>query len=151
MRSIPSNRPHKVKFLSDGVQEIPILILRPAPAGLVRYEIDGKSVLVWALPWPRFTTPFLEQLQLPLRSAYGLERYETGLRDAGLITPDQYLSHRDSHGLKFRVQNLHFAYSTCHSDFLFVKGEVPHRELLPHGECGGALSSPLPKAPLGGA
>lgn len=73
------------------------------------YKIDGQSELMRGVERSRFRRAFFEEVRLPERVAVGLENFETGLREAGLVGPGEILVQSSHDELKFRVQKRNVA------------------------------------------
>lgn len=139
MRFVPRNRvldaPDKALFL----QYMPDAVagFRPMPTGSyakqvslrlgqVRDEVDGQSVLMRTLPFPRFRNRFRQQVSLPSWAAECLEDVEAELRNAGLIKEVEGLVQLSHTGLKFRVQHIDVPV-----DDIDVHGGVPSVSAAP--------------------
>lgn len=65
--------------------------------------INGKSVVMRALPRSRFASLSGEEVVLPERTAQCLENFESGLRKAGFIKPNEFLLKLNKGRLRFVV------------------------------------------------
>lgn len=123
MNKVPTNRYAQSKMLGPLLEESVVVASMPAPArmddiselvgerpGLVWAEewneIRGKAVTVSGLVHTRFRDTFFQQVKLPRGIAESLEKFEEGLRLAGLVGPDEVLVQQASRPPKFRVQKL---------------------------------------------
>ena len=100
MRLVPAYRGSPPKLARDQMQRAPTGAFCPCPSLLNRtvvppdrawHDVDGQSVLMRRLPWPRFASASGEDVYLPLWAAEALEEFEAKLRLSGLISPGQVL------------------------------------------------------------
>lgn len=68
-------------------------------------KVTGQTVLVGAVPSPRFCRPGSDQVILPVWAAQALEQLEKGLRLAGLMHPGEFLLQSDESATCFRVES----------------------------------------------
>lgn len=98
-------------------------------------KISSQPVLMRGLPRSRFRSFLGEQLELPLGMAERLEDFETALRKAGFIGPDQMLVQSFYFPGKFRVKGRDVPADSAQSaDFIdFVHGDTPVKAATPLG------------------
>lgn len=112
MRSIPRDRRAQAMLRRQLGQNLPVVVFRWGPVPLTdpvrvkaaRDEIDGKAVLMRALPRSHFRGAFGEQVRLPVGTAETLERFQQELRLVGLIGHNEVLRQGAKDPSYFRVQ-----------------------------------------------
>ena len=124
MTTVPFDRDAQAKAFARFLEKRPIVCVEPTPlcpcgqyrtgkwvppVGLdTRDKIDGKSVVVRALPWPRFRGAGGDKLRLGVWEAETLERFEQGLRLAGFVGRDQGVVQLREDGLHFGIERIQF-------------------------------------------
>ena len=117
MRPIPTDRRAQAMRRRQLGQDLPIVVFNWGPVPLPnsgsaavetndapRDEIDGKPVVVRALPRANFRGAFGEQVSLPVGAAETLERFYKELRLVGLVGHNEVFRQGAKDPTYFRVQ-----------------------------------------------
>ena len=116
MRFVPKDGRAQAMRRRQLAQDLPVVVFSWGPVPLPdscaasetddppRNEIDGKPVLMCALPRANFRGAFGEQVCLPVGTAQTLERFYQELRLVGLISEGQVLRQSAKDPAHFRVQ-----------------------------------------------
>lgn len=106
MRPIPTNRHTETMLFRRTFEEGPVVVFRPSPATIdPGDDVGGEAIVMCRLPWSRFRGFGLgQEVLLPLWAAISLVEFEVGLRESGLLGPEEVLKQLGQRSLKFGVQ-----------------------------------------------
>lgn len=110
MERVPLDRRRKAALSNDAVKVDHVIVSEvgeqpspsPSDAG---HKVARKSVLMRALPSTRFRRLTGKQVVLPVGTAIALEKFEAGLRLAGLMREDEFLLQLNKSPARFVVAN----------------------------------------------
>ena len=113
-------------------------------------EVDGKPVVMRALPRARFRSALNSELVLPVGLAERLEDLEKGLRLAGFMRSDEVICQRGEGCAAFRVKNIHVSddhrsprkQAIIDRREIYARLNAKTRPALPHSAVGPSLQRP---------